>query len=62
MARIGDISIGEAIKAINPSAGYTIRHEKYDVDNPDLTIEWLEVTTPISLADIKAKQEEMDSQ
>ncbi len=62
MARIGDISIGEAIKAINPSAGYTIRHEKYDVDNPDLTIEWLDGTTPISLSDIKTKQEEMDKE
>ena len=59
--RIGDISIGDAIIAINPSARYTIRHEKYDVDNSDLEIEWLEGTTPISLADIKAKQEEINT-
>ena len=55
------ISIGEAIRTINPSAKYIITHEKYDTTNPDLTIEWLEGTTPISLADIKAKQDEMDS-
>ena len=62
MARIGDISIGEAIKAINPSAGYTIRHEKYDVDNPDLTIEWLDGTTPISKADIKIAMDELQAE
>tara|TARA_R100000963_G_C4640785_1_gene104430 strand:+ start:1860 stop:2033 length:174 start_codon:yes stop_codon:yes gene_type:complete len=54
-------TIGEAIRTINPSAKYTITHEKYDTTNPDLTIEWLDGTTPISLADIKAKQDEMDS-
>ena len=54
------ISIGEAIRTINPSAKYIITHEKYDTTNPDLTIEWLEGTTPISLADIKAKQDELD--
>ena len=56
------ISIGEAIKSINPNAGYTITHEKYDVDNPALTIEWLDGTPPISLADIKAKQVELQAE
>ena len=50
-----------AIKAINPDASFITKKEKYDVDNPDLVIEWLDGTTPISLADIKAKQEEMDN-
>ena len=54
-------TIGEAIRSINPSAKYTISHEKYDTTNSNLTIEWLEGTTPISLADIKAKQDELDS-
>ena len=51
-----------AILAINPNAVLNIRKEQFDTDNPDLTIEWLDGTTPISLADIKTKQEEMDSQ
>jgi len=56
------ISIGEAIKSINPNAGYTITYEKYDVDNPALTIEWLDGTTPISLADLKVKQAELQAE
>ena len=52
-------TIGEAIRSINPSAKYTITHEKYDTTNPDLTIEWLDGTTPISKEDIKS---EMDRQ
>ena len=56
------IRIGEAILAINPNAGYTITHEKYDLDNPALTIEWLDGTTPISLADLKVKQIELQAE
>ena len=41
--------IGKAIKAINPSAKFTVHG-----DNTD-TIDWLKDTTPISESDIKNK-------
>ena len=60
--RIGNIEIGEAIRAINPEAKYTIMHDRYDVANPDLTIEWLEGTASISLEDISTKQTELQAE
>ena len=60
--RIGNIEIGEAIRAINPEAKYTITNDRYDVANPDLTIEWLEGTASISLEDISTKQTELQAE
>lgn len=50
------IEISDAIFAINPSARFTFRG--HDVDTG--TFEWLEGTTPISKADIKAKISALD--
>ena len=52
-----NISIVEAIKAINPDAVITISHHGYDVDIA--TIKWLDGTIEISKEDIKAKQVEL---
>ena len=49
-----------AILAINSSAIVNVKKERFHTEDPDLEIDWLEGTTPISLADIKAKQEEID--
>tara|TARA_B100000029_G_scaffold357375_1_gene350166 strand:- start:226 stop:525 length:300 start_codon:yes stop_codon:yes gene_type:complete len=45
--------IGKAIKAINPSAKFTVHG-----DNTD-TIDWLKDTTPISESDIETKVNEL---
>ncbi len=45
--------IGKAIKAINPSAKFTVHG-----DNTD-TIDWLKDTTPISASDIETKVNEL---
>ena len=45
--------IGKAIKAINPSAKFTVHG-----DNTD-TIDWLKETTPISESDIETKVNEL---
>ena len=47
------VFIGDAIMAINPNAQVTVRDENLD------TIEWNAGTTPISKADIQAKQAEL---
>ena len=56
------ITINETIRAINSSAICTIKSEVYNLDNPDLTIEWLDGTPPISLADLKVKQAELQAE
>ena len=48
------ITIGQAIKSLNPNAEY-----KYFDDNWENTIEWLNDTTPILNADIKAEQQRL---
>ena len=45
--------IGKAIRAINPSAKFTVHG-----DNTD-TIDWLKDTTPISASDIETKVNEL---
>ena len=45
--------IAKAIKAINPSAEFKYSNEDFS------TLEWLNGTTPISQADIEAKQVEL---
>ena len=45
--------IAKAIKAINPSAEFKYSNEDFS------TLEWLNGTTPISQADIQAKQVEL---
>ena len=50
------IDFGQAIKAINPSAEFTIRN--IDLD----TIEWFNNTPEISKADILAKQTELQAE
>ena len=47
--------IGEAIRAINPSAKFTLHG-----DNTD-TIDWLKDTTPISESDIETKVNELQA-
>ena len=47
--------IGKAIKAINPSAKFTVHG-----DNTD-TIDWLKGTTPISKSDIETKVNELQA-
>ena len=47
--------IGKAIKAINPSAKFTVHG-----DNTD-TIDWLKGTTPISESDIETKVNELQA-
>ena len=47
--------IGAAIRAINPSAKFTVHG-----DNTD-TIDWLKGTTPISESDIKNKIDELEA-
>ena len=48
------ITQGEAIRAINPNASYSIYNNDLD------TIEWVD-TTPIAKADIEAKQAELQA-
>ena len=47
------MDIAKAIKAINPSAEFKYSNEDFS------TLEWLGGTTPISQADIEAKQAEL---
>ena len=49
------MNYGKAIKSINPSAEFTLDND--DLDN----IVWLNNTTPISKADIQAKQAELQT-
>ena len=56
MALNGKITLEEAILKINPNASMGISGD--DVDQ----IEWLESTTPISKADILAKQTELQAE
>ena len=55
-----NISIVEAIKAINPEAITATSHHRYDVDIA--TIKWLDGTIEISKEDIKAKQVELQTE
>jgi len=50
------ITIAEAIKSINPNAEFVYTEE--DIN----TIEWHNETTPISVADIQAKQTELQTE
>jgi|TARA_R100001460_G_C3507174_1_gene171071 hypothetical protein len=50
-----NITYGQAILAINSNAEYQIRENNLD------TIEWYADTTPISKADILAKQSELQA-
>ena len=49
------MDIARAIKAINPSAQFTYSSEDFS------TLTWLNGTTPISQADIEAKQAELQA-
>ena len=49
------ISISKAIQAINPNAEVSVNAEDFE------QITWLNGTTPISKADIKAKQVELQT-
>ena len=49
------MSLDKAIKSINPNAEFKIDND--DIDN----ITWLNETTPISKADIEAKQVELQT-
>jgi hypothetical protein len=54
--------IDKAILKINPSAIFSISAKKEDRNNVDKsTIRWLDGTTPISKADIKAKIAELET-
>ena len=54
--------IDKAILKINPSAIFSVSAKKEDRDNVDnSTIRWLDGTTPISKADIKAKIAELET-
>jgi len=48
-------TLAKAIKAINPAAAFTFNDDDLD------TIQWNEGTTPISKADILAKQAELQT-
>ena len=50
------IKLAKAIKAINPAAAFTFKDDDLD------TIQWNEGTTPISKADILAKQAELQTE
>ena len=47
--------IGKAIRAINPSAKFTVHGDNTDI------IDWLKDTTPISESDIKNKIDELEA-
>jgi hypothetical protein len=52
-----------AIKKINPNAEFVLRDELNKFDNLDnVSIEWLNGTTPISKADIEAKMVEVQAE
>jgi len=50
------ITLSETIKKINPNAKYTYQNE--DINS----IQWLEGTTPIPVADIEAKMTELQAE
>ena len=50
------ITLSKAIKKINPDAEYTYQAE--DINS----IQWLDGTTPISVADIEAKMTELQAE
>ena len=55
------IHIGEAILSLNPLAIYNLTAPNgQDIDNAEIT--WLEDTTPISKADIKAEMERLQAE
>jgi hypothetical protein len=54
--------INNAIKKINPNAEFVLRDELNKFDNLDnVSIEWLNGTTPIPKADIEAKMVEVQA-
>ena len=55
--------INNAIKKINPNAEFVLRDEQNLFNNLDnVSIEWLNGTTPISKADIEAKMVEVQAE
>jgi len=55
------IHIDEAIRSLNSSAIYVVKAPNgQDIDNAEIT--WLEGTTPISKADIKAEMERLQAE
>jgi hypothetical protein len=51
------ITIGKAIKEINPNANYSINVDVFDLNKAEIT--WLNGTTPIPVNEIIAKQQEL---
>ena len=49
------IRLNKAIKAINPSAQFSITNEDFS------TIKWIDGTEPISQSDVEAKQAELQA-
>ena len=49
------IRLNKAIKAINPSAQFSITNEDFS------TIQWIDGTVPISQSDVEAKQTELQT-
>jgi len=49
------ISLGDAIRAINPSAQFSVSNNDFS------TIQWIDGTTPISQSDVEAKQAELQT-
>ena len=50
------IRLNKAIKAINPSAQFSITNEDFS------TIKWIDGTEPISQSDVEAKQAELQAE
>ena len=54
------IHIGDAIRSLNLNAIFTVKAPSgVDIDNAE--IDWLESTTPISKADIKAEMDRLQA-
>jgi len=49
------ISLGDAIRAINPSAQFSVSNNDFS------TIQWIDGTTPISQSDVETKQAELQT-
>ena len=49
------IRLNKAIKAINPSAQFSITNEDFS------TIQWIDGTTPISQSDVETKQAQLQA-
>ena len=49
------ISLGDAIRAINPSAQFSVSNNDFS------TIQWIDGTTPISQSDVETKQAELQA-